>query len=211
MKESGRILVDSKGDFVDLLREFGIKADTSMPDAELIRLFIDAVATHPELMMGTSVLINLHNRDESGFDGEGEMSDEGVKSAYYALRNYFKYADNEGHYGERYSNAVDPVTAIAEAVGSIAETGGKGLDLVKGRQDMKSRRQFGALDYAQQKEASKAAMIEAVVAQRTAMIESQRAKAESRRKTNMALIIGGSVLAVGIIVAVVVMAKKKRK
>ena len=58
MKKLGEILVNRKKEFIDLLNESGIEADISMPNNQLIELFIDN-CDNKFLLLGASLLVNL--------------------------------------------------------------------------------------------------------------------------------------------------------
>ena len=72
MKQLAEILVNNKADFVDMLNESGIDADTDMSDAELIQLFVDNAKNNKKLILAASLLVNVHNK-KMGFDGEDEI------------------------------------------------------------------------------------------------------------------------------------------
>jgi len=211
MKELGRILVRNKKDFIDLLNDSGVSANSNDTDAQLVNKFVDNVGSNPKLTLGASLLTQMHNK-QMGFDGESELSDEGVKNGYYAMQSYFSEDD--------YSNADDEqigastlkgaasggtVGVIAGALGDISKLGAK---ISEGAQ----KRKYGGLDYLSKKQDAKTAMVQAALAQRQAQIDAankaQETKAKSRKLT---YIIGGSVLGLAIIATVIILVVKKKK
>ena len=89
MKELGNIFVRNKEDFVYLLNESGIPATMEMTDSNLIDLFIANIGRSRKLVLGASMLVNMHNK-QMGFDGDEELSDIGVKGGYSAICSYFE-------------------------------------------------------------------------------------------------------------------------
>lgn len=194
MRELGNILVRQKDDFVAMLNESGIPATADMTDVSLVNLFVDNVGKNPKLALGASLLVNIHNA-QMGFDGEKQVDDDAVKAGYSCIMSCFN--------GEGYSNAVDPVSAVAEAVGEGAKLG---QVISQGQQ----KKKYGAMDTAQQKQAAKSAMVSQVLAQRQAELETQQKAKESASKTTKTLIIvGGAIVGLAIISTVIYMMRKR--
>jgi len=183
MKELGNILVRNREDFVHLLNESGVSAAPSMSDAKLIDLFIANVGQNKTLALGASMLVHSHNQTLS-FDGEETMSDEGIKAGYRVLNEYF--ADDE------YSNAIDPVTAIGEAIGKGFDLGSKGLE---GRQ----KKKYGVQDMVAKQQEAKSIMAQQAMANRQAQIDAARQKEDQGAKTTRVLLIVGGIVALGFI------------
>jgi len=123
MTELANILVRSKGDFVDMLNESEVYADKSMSDAELINLFINNAPNNKKLLLGASLLTNIHNKQMS-FDGEDEISDGGVKSGYVVMNSYF----NDEQPPEEHSNLVLGLLLKGAKALMNKRGGGKGND-----------------------------------------------------------------------------------
>jgi len=194
MKEIGNIFVKNKEDFVSLLNESGIPATMEMTDSNLIDLFIENIGRSRKLVLGTSMLVNMHNK-QMGFDGDEELSDIGVKGGYSAICSYF----------EDYSNAVDPVTAIAQGVGELAKVGGK-------ISDAQQKKKYGMMDLAAKQKEAKAAMIQQILANKQVQIDAATKQKETKAKTTrLILIVGGAVLVVALIVGVVILNKGKKQ
>lgn len=195
MKELGKILVRKKQDFVDLLNESGIPASVNDSDLHLVNLFVNNVSINRNLMLGASLLTQMHNK-QIGFDGETEISNEGVKNGYQVMKNYF--------IDEEYSNAIDPVTAIAEGVGALA---GLGNTALQGRQKQK----YGGLDVAQKREEAKQQMLQAILVQKQQKLDAAKKAEEEKAKTKrLVYIVGGSVLGLAILGLVIYSIKRKK-
>lgn len=186
-REIASVLATNKRDFVDLLNESGIPASINNTTIELVNKFVDNVPTNSKLRLGASLLVNQNNQEVS-FDGTKSINKDNVRNCYRVMTNKYK---------ERYSNAVDPVTAIAGAVGSIADVGTTAL---QGRQ----KKQGAGLDIAKQREAQRAEIVKAIA-------DKKKAEQESKAKTNRILmIVGGSLLGVIVLAAVIIKARKKK-
>lgn len=210
MRELGTILVHQKNDFVHLLNESGIVASVSDSEASLINKFVDQIDENPKLILGASLLAHHHNR-QMGFDGESELSDEGVKNGYFAIQEFFgdrySYADDSPIGASTLGGAASGSTAgvIAGAIGDIAKATGK---ISEGQQ----KKKYGGLEYLGKKQEAKTAMVQAAIAQRQAQIDAAKKSQEDKSKTRRtAYIIGGSVLTVALIVTVVLVLTKKNK
>jgi hypothetical protein len=195
MHELGTILVRRKKDFVHLLNESGVPGEMGDSDLELIDRFVTNVPYNKNLMVGASLLVNMQNK-EVNFDGDAKLSDENVKNGYHVMKTYF--------IDENYSNAVDPVTAIAEAVG-------QGLKLGSNVQEGKNKKKYGGLDIAQKQQEAKQAMIAAALQAKQANLAAKQKDEENKAKTKkLVYLIGGSLLGL-IVLGVTVYQIRKRK
>lgn len=192
MNEIGRILVRKREDFINLLNESGIAASNEMSDATLVNLYIDNVDTNKKLLLGTSLLVAMHNK-QLGFDGEEEINDDAVKAGYGAMRDYFFNAEG----------AADPVTAIAQALGAGANLGSK-------LTEAKIKKKYGSLDALQKKQDAKAAITQQLIAAKQAQIDSDTKRGEQADKTKRTLLIVGGVIAGIAVLGVVLMSIKKK-
>lgn len=198
MKELGNILVRKREDFVHLLNEAEIPATVDMSDVRLVDLFVSNIPHNKNLALGASLLVNVHNK-QMGFDGETEMSDEGVKTGYSVMRSYF--CGRESH-----SNAGG---GILGAIGNIVQGGSSvATKAMEGNQ----KKKYGALDMANKQAEAKAAMTQQILAQRQAEIAAKQAAKEHKAKTTRTiLIVGGAVLGLAIIGVVIYAIKKHKK
>lgn len=196
MRELGNILVHEKQDFVDLLNESGVEAMIIDSNTELVDKFVENLPHNPNLMIGASLLAQMHNR-KMGFDGSDTIDDRMVKNGYGVMQSYF--------IGEGYSNAVSDAGLIAGAIGATAALGSS-------ISQAQQKKKYGSQDIAQQKEASKQAILQGILAQQQqkadAMKKAQEDKAKTRR---LVYIIGGSILAIAVIGVVAYTIKRKRK
>lgn len=210
MRELGNILVRKKQDFVDLLNESGISASINDSDLYLVNLFVNNIASNRKLMLGASLLTQMHNK-QMGFDGEQEISDEGVKNGYNVMRSYFV--------GEEYSNETGPIGAstlggaasggvvgtIAGAIGDIAKATSK---VSEGQQ----KKKYGGQEIASKREEAKQEMIKSILAQKQLKLDVAKKAEEDKAKTKrLAFIIGGSILGVAVIGLIIYSIKKKKK
>jgi hypothetical protein len=179
MKELAAILVRDKSDFVDMLNESGVIADIDMSDAELIQLFVDNASTNKKLILGASLLVNLHNK-KMGFDGEDEISDEAVKQSYFTMKSCFVDAPSDD---EDFS--YFPIGLTISAGSKII---GKGLDAVKER---------GAAKDKMREEARKRRE------------EARRRAEEERKRKQKNMLIYGGVAIVGILVIGIILIRRK--
>jgi hypothetical protein len=177
MTELANILVRSKGDFIDMLNESGVYADKGMNDAQLIKLFIDNAKGNKKLLLGASLLANIHNK-QMGFDGEEELSDEGVKSSYAVMNSFF---NGESYENEEHSNLI-PIGLIAGAAKNLfnKRKEGKAADAEAARQQMLMQ----------------------------AKLKREAEAAKKRKRQTAWLIGGGAVLLLGIIAIVIVKTRK---
>jgi len=181
MNELGSILVRNRKDFVDMLNESDVMATNDMSDAQLVQLFINNAPSNKKLLLGASLLTNMHNK-QMGFDGESEVSDDGVKSGYAVLSSYF--ADDWDEEEEK-SNFL-PIGLIAKGVGK----------LINNRRDKN----------ASAAEAAAAAKQQMLL---KAKLEREAIAKKKRQKLNTWLIGGGVVVVLGIIAVVIVKNKKR--
>ena len=189
MYELGRILVQNKNEFVDLLNESEISATADMNDIRLIDLYVDNISKNKKLMLGTSILINVHNQKFSA-DGDDYLDDENIKDTFRSLNSY---------YSDDYSNSVG---AVAGAVGEVAKLGGK---ISEGQQ----KKKYGALDLATKKEDTKQALVQSVLAGQQAVMEATRKRQEQKAKTTRTLlVIGGAIALLGVLGLVIYKIKK---
>lgn len=183
--ELGKTLGSDKKAFVDLLNNSGIQASMSDSAETLADKYVNNIATNRKLMLGTSLLVQMKNQ-MSGADGKQELSDEGVKTGYFVLRDYIGF--------DSYSNlAGDPVSAVAQGVGELAKLG---TTISQGAQ----KRKFGALDSAtamqQKRLETKQALVQAVIKQKELEAEAQKKSEEQQQKTTRTILIVTGVVAV---------------
>jgi len=183
IQELGKTLGSDKKTFVYLLNNSGIQASISDSPQALASKYADNICTNRKLMLGTSLLVQIKNQMSSA-DGESKISDSGVKTGYFTLRDYLSAE------GEETSNWVG---AVAGGVGEVAKFG---TQLSQAQQ----KRKFGALDQAsaiaQKKQETKLALIQAQMKQKELEAEALKKSEEQRQKTNRTILIVTGVVAV---------------
>lgn len=189
MQRMGRVLVENRSSFVDMLDSSDV--DASMYDAPevLIDKYVDALPDNEELQVMSAFI--LEDVERSSFNGQIENDD--VYRNYEVFYHYWQ--------PEAQSNVVG---AIAGAVQGVAGLGTKALDL-------RGQKKYGATQTAQKKAESKTALIQSVIAQNQAKAEQDKAKQESSSKKTKYWIIGGSILFGIIAIGVTIYLVKKRK
>jgi hypothetical protein len=176
----GELLVKDRENFVHLLKECGVDANVTDSDAVLINKYVNNLINR-KLLLGTAILIETHNKKMS-FDGADTGSN--VNEIYNAMKVY--YLD------ENYSNAVEPVGAIAEAVAASAKLG----TAITGRKAAKESRPYELIA---QKNQAKQALVENALKTRQAQMDQESKAKEQSEKTKRYMLIGGAVVVVGII------------
>jgi hypothetical protein len=187
MRELGRILVDDKRDFVNLLNESGVEANINDSTLGLIESYAENIPNNKKLMLGSSLLTQSKNK-VVGADGSEEISDSGVRAGYEVLKSCFD--------SESYSNAVDPYTATMEALAKGSELA---TVISKGQQQKK----YGGQQLAAQQTQAKSDLMQSV-------LDYKKSKTDSKKgKNTIAIVAISGVLVIGIIVAIVAMKRKK--
>jgi hypothetical protein len=195
MYSLGEVLSKDKAEFVNLLNECGIKASVNEDDSTLIEKYVDNVI-NKKLLLGTALLLNMKNKKDS-FDGDEDMYDQKIKKTYNTMRVFYIGDEN-------YSNAVDPVGAIAEGVGSLAKLGSTAIEAG-------SKKKGRGFELVQAKEAGRQALVQNVLQTKQAQIAAEQKNLENQEKTKRAVIIGGIALAVvGVVVYIAMKGKSKK-
>ena len=210
MRELGNSLVHNKSEFVELLNYSGVPANASMSDLTLVNSYIDNINSNEKLIIGSAYLVNKNNKI-SGFDGEAEISDRGVKRSVHVIHSYFndtiKPDPNEQFYST--ANKVDYSNLVASAVTNLL---GKGAELTNTIVTGKNKEKFGAMDMATKKQEAKQQMVQQILAQRQTESETKKKEIEAKgKKSKIALIIGGSLLGLVIIGGIIYFIKTNKK
>ena len=201
MTELATLLAKNKADFIEVLRGANINVTDDATDRQLIDAFVSNAPSNRKLLLGASFLIN-HSNQSVGFDGEQELSDTGVKATYKTMYNYFDASNfedtsdvpNDDFYaadGEEHSNVI--ATLLAGAAKG-------GIDLASKIQDKKNKEKFGASDTLAKQQEARSQMQQTILAQRQSQADAKvKEKESASKKTKLLLIIGGSVVGLGII------------
>lgn len=203
MLEAGKILVNDRQGFVDMLNECGIAASLTMSDVELIERFSDEIDRNPKLMLGCSMLIAEHNADSS-FDGD--EYNRRVKQGYAVMRNYWADDIDDDDYSDADGGVIG---AVAGAVGQVAQSGAQiATKAMEGSQ----KKKYGALDYATKSKEAQGALVQAALSQRQAQIDAEKSKRDQGSKTTRTLlIVGGVIVGLAVIGTIIYMARKGGK
>lgn len=204
--ELGKVLASDKKSFVDLLNESGIQASMGDSPRVLANKYVDNICENKKLMLGTSLLVQMKNQTSSA-DGETRLSDEGVKTGYFVMRDYLSFS------GDQYSNlAADPISAVAQGVGELAKLSSTA---VEGGQKLRYAKKYGALDkvseLANKREETRLALIQSQMKQKEAEAEVEKKKDEQRQKTNRTILIVTAVVVVLAIGGAIVYKLKSKK
>lgn len=203
MAETGKQLVNNKKDFVDLLNESSIPASLNDSDIELIEKFVENIPINKKLMLGTSLLLNMKNK-QSSFNGLNELSDENVKNSYHTMRTY--YSNTDGPIGLSTVSGAATGGIAGGVIGAISDIS-KATDTVSRGQQKKK---FGGLDMAQKREDTKQAIIQSVIEQKKTKLEQDKQKQDNKLKNQKIIyIVGGSILAITIIGIIIYKIKKQ--
>jgi hypothetical protein len=181
MKEVGTSLAKNQSDFIELLTSSGVPANDSMSDVELIDAFVKALPKNKTLMISTAYMINNQNRFVSA-DGTEQISDKGVKVSYKVMYDFFTKDDLNN---QEFSNlAADPVSAIAQGVGALANLGTAGIGASQ-------KKKYGATDALSKQQEARNQLIQSALAAKQAEAAAKQKKAESSAKMKKVLVIGG--------------------
>ncbi len=184
--ELATTLAQDRDNFKAVLLNAGVGVEEDDTDADLIEKFVDNAPDNKRLMIGASFLINYRNQN-SNVDGEGEVSDAGVKNTYRIMRDYFKEVNVPDQPYEEQSNWIGAVTGLAGKL--LGKKGGadKGAE-------------------------AKLQLQEKLIAQKKAEAEKQRRAKERAEKKSKNLMIYGSIAVSVLVIGVVIYAfNKKRK
>jgi len=220
MAKLGSILVNHKQHFIDLLNESGVEADISMPNSQLIELYMENVDNR-HLLLGSSLLANMeksvacdnctwawlsiddapnskicrkcgNDNTKSSFNSSDILSDENVKTAYIVLNENFNDDETE----DDYSNVLGLLAAAAAKAGVKALRKNKKNKGSSSSDDLKLRAQLK--------------LQQAAIAQQKALLQNQKLQLEKAKKQKTTIIIIGSSLLV-LMLAIVVVVKTKKQ
>ena len=186
--ELANTLARDRDNFKAVLLNAGVGVGEDDTDAELIDKFVDNAPHNKRLMIGASFLINYRNQ-QSNVDGEGEVSDAGVKNTYRVMRDYFMEVEVDDQPYEEQSNWIGAVTGLAGKLLGKKDKGGTDKNAE-----------------------AKLRMQEKIIAQKKAeALKQQRAKERAERKSKNLLIYGSIAVGVLVIGVVIYALNKKRK
>ena len=181
MMELGRIAVNHRADFIDLLNHSDAPAHADFADGELVKLYMDNVHKK-DLLIGSAYLVNMHNKTVSA-DGREDVSNRGVKSAYRVMSCF---------YGQMAPKEGGRTTERSEEWKSSFRGLGLGLAAKVG------------IGLVNNKLKAKSDLSNAMIEQRR--LQKEAAEKEKERKSKnlkIGLIIGGGLLVLGLVIYLV--------
>ncbi len=206
LNELARLIIEDRGSFIYMLQNAGLQVTEDFDDVELINSFLSEIHSNKKLRLGASMLISHHNKVEC-FDGEKEHSEDGLRATSKILYNYFDsdyYDHGNEEENEQTSSAAGFGQAVAGAIGEVSKLGSSVIENQRAKKN-------GAMDLFKKKQESKDQMVQAIMAQRQAQLNATKTKSEQSQKTiRTALIVGGSVVLIGIGIGVFYMLKNKK-
>lgn len=206
LNELARLIIEDRSSFIYMLQNADVPVTEDADDLELINEFLSGIHSNKKLRLGASMLISHHNKVEC-FDGETEHSEDGLRATSKILYNYFDsdyYDHSNEEENERTSSVAGFGQAIAGAVGEVSKLGSSVIENQRAKKN-------GATDLFNKKQESKDQMVQAIMAQRQAQLNATKTKSEQTQKTiRTALIVGGSVVLIGIGIGVFYMLKHKK-
>lgn len=197
LQELAVCLVCERDNFIHILRHSGVNVNDDATDVELIQTFVRNAPKNRELLLGASYLIN-HRNKVTGFDGEDEVSDAGVKNTYGVMKTYF--VGNPEMTDEEHSNWIGAVAGLAGQLLGGGKSKGGGSSKASSDKEARAREAKARLEMQRKIEEVKRKEAE----------KARIAKARAEKKTRNILIIGGVVVSV-LIIAVVIYAKNKSR
>jgi len=185
-KELGRLAVEQRNDFIYLLKESGVNVSDNISDTDLVDLYIKNLSNNKYLALGSSLLVNHHNKVQ-GFDGE-EINDRNVKAGYVALTNYLN-ADGSPIGASTLGGAASGgiVGTIAGAVGDLAKLGTQ-------VSSNRAKKKYGLQDIASKQMDAKAAMTSSILALKQKQLDQAQSQTEQKAKTKRVLLISVAVI-----------------
>lgn len=202
MNELANLLVKKREDFVFLLQNSGLDANTNMFDGELVDLFLSNIHNNKKLLLGTAFFISHNNKTEN-FDGESEHNESGLKATTKVLYNYFDAANYDTYNSNEDEETSNVVGAIAGAVGSLATLGS---GIVAGQQ----KKKYGASDLLAKKQEAKTQMVQAILAQREAQQAAAKQKQEIQAKQKKIIIVVTGITILAATIGIVIYFNKKK-
>lgn len=201
ISELGSLLITNKSDFIDMLNESGIEADESMPKNQLIELFT-ANTDNKQMLLGASLLINQHNQT-NGFDGEKQISDEGVKLGYAVLNENFNSDEQEEVGDEEFSYIAPLIAGLVK--------GGAALWRNKRKQSKATKPDVNEERIRRQELAQIQLEQEMLRKQQEEIELKKQAQIQKRKKRVRTAIIASSIIGVAVITGIIIIVRLKRR
>jgi hypothetical protein len=197
LKELGDIIATNKKEFVALLNASGIKATINDSDLSLIEKFVINIPFNQQLMLGSSLLIQLKNK-KIGFDGVDEIDDTSMKNCYKTMRNYYS--------SEPKSNFLPALAGLFAGGGDGGSIIGTATNLLTANKRKQEELAKGSIDILQKQNDARQQLINSVLEKKKADVEAKKVQSKNLKT---ALIVSGAVLLVTIVGIVIYKIKKK--
>lgn len=189
MQQMGVVIATNPRLVADLLEanEVALDLEKTLDPLELTDSYLEHLPQNDSLKLGSAYLVNRF--EESAFDGDAD--NETIKEYYEAIDDYWNDED--------YSY-LDPVTAVAGALGSGAELG-------KSIVESKRKKKYFGSDLAEKQASSRQAMIQGILSKKKE--ESDLRKKEQDAKTKRTIIIA-SVVGAGLLIGAIVFLRLRK-
>jgi hypothetical protein len=190
MQQMGIVIATNPRLVADLLEANEVNLDLAktLEPLDLTDCYLQNLPQNDSLKLGSAYLVNRF--EESAFDGDVDND---------TIRKYYEAIDDYWSFDEDYSY-IDPVTAVAGALGSGAELG-------KSLVEAKRKKKFFGSDLAEKQASSRQAMIQGILTKKKE--ESDLRKKEQDAKTKRTIIIA-SVVGAGLLIGVIVFLRLRK-
>lgn len=189
MQQMGVVVATNPKLFSDLLEanQVALDLEKALDPLELTDAYLEELPNNDSLKLGSAYLVNRF--EDSSFDGEAD--NDTIREYYEAIDDYW---NNEDY------SYLDPVTAVAGALGSGAELG-------KSLVESKRKKKYFGSDLAEKQATSRQAMIQGILSKKKA--DSELKKTEQDAKTKRTIIIASAV-GLAVLIGVVVILKLRK-
>ena len=189
MQQMGVVVATNPKLFSDLLEanQVALDLEKALDPLELTDAYLEELPNNDSLKLGSAYLVNRF--EDSSFDGEAD--NDTIREYYEAIDDYW---NNEDY------SYLDPVTAVAGALGSGAELG-------KSLVESKRKKKYFGSDLAEKQATSRQAMIQGILSKKKA--DSELKKTEQDAKTKRTIIIASAV-GLAFLIGVVVILKLRK-
>ncbi len=173
-QQMGVVIATNPRLVADLLEANQVVLDleNALNPIELTDAYLENIPNNDSLKLGSAYLVNRF--EDSSFDGE--VDNDAIKDYYEALDDYW---------GDENYSYLDPVTAVASALGS-------GANLGKSIVEAKDKKRYFGSDLAEKKSQSREQIIQGIMAkkQQDAEIKKKELDAKTQKMVIIASVVG---------------------
>lgn len=173
-QQMGVVIATNPRLVADLLEANQVVLDleNALNPIELTDAYLENIPNNDSLKLGSAYLVNRF--EDSSFDGE--VDNDTIKDYYEALDDYW---------GDENYSYLDPVTAVASALGS-------GANLGKSIVEAKDKKRYFGSDLAEKKSQSREQIIQGIMAkkQQDAEIKKKELDAKTQKMVIIASVVG---------------------